>query len=166
MPAPRSIAAGSATENKDTSTRPVSPSAATMGRATAMARPTENSGIAAPTGERYTINKSRRISPTVAAVIPSICRSIAVNSSAIVAPGPVTYTRRPRGGPRRATVSRTAPTESVACEVPIIPESRIMTVTARRSALCPAAAVAGSDHRSVTVVTCVVSARNVTISSA
>jgi hypothetical protein len=84
------MAASSATEKSDTSASPASPSAATIGRATARARPTEISGIAAPTGDRYTISNSSRIRPTVAAVIPSICLSIAANSSEMVAPGPVT----------------------------------------------------------------------------
>src|SRR5437588_409762 len=81
-------AAINATENNDTSTSPDIPSAATTGRATASARPTDVNGIAAATGDRYTTSSNSRISPTVAAVIESICRSIAANSSTIVAPGP------------------------------------------------------------------------------
>ena len=61
-------------------------------------------------------------------------------------------------------VSRTAVTASFACEVPTIPDRRIMTVTARPSALCAASAVNGSDHRSVTDPTCTVSARKVLMS--
>ena len=82
----------------------------------------------------------------------------------MVAPGPVTYVRKPRGGPNRAIVSRTAITESFACEVPIIPDSRILTVTARPSVLCAAAAVVGSDQRSTIAPTCSVSARKASMS--
>ncbi len=89
----------------------------------------------------------------VAAVIPSICRSIAENSSTIVAPGPVTWTSRPAGGERFWMAARTEFTESRAWEVPSIPASRTITLTARPSELCAPAAVAGCDQRSVTAYT-------------
>lgn len=90
----------------------------------------------------------------VAAVIPSICRSIAENSSTMVAPGPVTWTCRPAGGPSFWAVARTAFTESRAWAVPSMPASRTITLTAWPSVLWAPAAVAGCDHRSVTAYTC------------
>jgi hypothetical protein len=90
------------------------------------------------------------ITMTVAAVISNIWWSIAANSSTSVLPGPVTYTRRPGGGARRAAVSRTPATESAACDVPNIPDSRSMTSAARPSRPRAADAVIGSAHKSVT----------------
>lgn len=93
------------------------------------------------------------MSATVAAVMLSIWRSIAVNSSTIVAPGPLTYTLSPGGGASPVAVSRSICTESSAAEVPSMPASRTMTLTARPSALSAPDAVVGSDHRSVTEYT-------------
>ena len=106
--------------------------------------------MAAAIGDRYTTSSNSKMSPTVAAVIASIWRSMAANSSTIVAPGPVTLTCRPAGGDSRATVSRTADRESRAWAVPSMPASRTIRLTARPSGLCAPAAVAGCDHRSVT----------------
>ncbi|SHV77425.1 Uncharacterised protein [Mycobacteroides abscessus subsp. abscessus] len=101
-----------------------SPRNATIERATASPRPTVINGIAAVMTDRYTTNNSTAISTTVTPVIINIWVSMAVSSSAMVAPGPVTQACVPGGAGWSATILRTAANASFALAAPSSPLTR------------------------------------------